>query len=581
MRSNKRGRIMRIKYFFVALIISVTCAASAFAQTMQPPPRPPSPLPAPTPQSAVKVTTRIVQVSVTVHDNQGHPVTGLTKNDFVLLDEGKRQQIASITEQSNRLMTTAATSAPNLFTNRYEKGASQAPLTVIILDAYNTRYWDMQMVVDRKCPWLCNRLGALFIQAEKFISQMHPEDRVAIYEIGSKLYLLQDFTSDPAALQRGVERGKEYASEIQFARSQMEPFDMDAFTMGVMHEIADRLAKIPGRKNMIWLSTGFPPDDSFSHASMSTIQKMDNASKILGNADFPLFAIDAKGLVPEMPPIGPVPGGGGRGGRASAGAGGGPTPGSGNYGVESIKGRIPTIRDFEYSKNLADISGGRAYYDTNDFAGAIRKVIDDSASTYILSYYPDHNKWNGEFREIKVRVTRPGLTGLEVRNRKGYFATTDTASASEKDAQKLAEAIRSPQESTDLGFDVQADGFEVAGVRQLKVKVTLDANQLRFQPQGGQKTDSLSELWAEFDEEGKQVGEISKTIDLSRSQDEYKKLLKDGFTYTKTFVLGKEATEVRLVLSDAGNGAIGSVIIPLYRLFAPAQTAAAQTQVKR
>jgi hypothetical protein len=196
-------------------------------------------------------------------------------------------------------------------------------------------------------------------------------------------------------------------------------------------------------------------------------------------------------------------------------------------------------------------------------------------STYILSYYPDHNKWNGEFRETKVKVDRPGL---EVRARKGYYAVADTASATERDSQKLADAIKSPLESTDLGFDVQADGFDVAGVRQLKVKITLDANQLRFHQQGDRWTDSISELWAEFDAEGKQVGEISKTIDWNCTQDEYKKLLQDGFTYSKTLILAKDAAEVRLVLRNAGNGAIGSVIIPLSRLF-PLE--ADQPQVKK
>jgi hypothetical protein len=119
---------------------------------------------------------------------------------------------------------------------------------------------------------------------------------------------------------------------------------------------------------------------------------------------------------------------------------------------------------------------------------------------------------------------------------------------------------------------VQADGVEVAGVRQLKVKISLDANQLRYQQENGRSSDSLSETWAEFNAEGKQVGEISKTIDLSRAQDEYKKLLEDGFTFSKTQVLAKDAVEVRLVLRDEGNGAIGSVIIPLARLFAAAES---------
>jgi VWFA-related protein len=539
---------MNCKRVSLGAMLYLALAASAFPQTLQLPPRPPAPLPTPTPQSAVKVTTRIVQVSVTVHDDRGQPVTGLAKDDFVLLDGGKRQQISSITEQSNRLATTSAMSAANLFTNRFEKGTSQAPLTVIILDAYNTRYWDLQMTLIGQCPWLCNRVGGIFVQIEKFISQMHPDDRVAIYEIADKLYLLQDFTNDPAALQRGVSRGKEYASQIHFARSQMEPFDMDSYTIGVMHEIADRLAKIPGRKNMIWLSTGFPPDDETSHASFSTTEKTGKASKILGNADFPLFAIDANGLVPWLPPAG---GGGGGGGGGAASGVDLPTPASGSYGAASIHGRIPKLRDFDYSKALADMSGGRAFYDTNDFAGAIRKVIDDSASTYILSYYPDHNKWNGQFREIKVKVNRPGL---EVRARKGYFATTDTASAQQKDA----------------------DGFELAGVRQLKVKITLDTNQLRFQQQGERRTDNISEYWIEFNAEGRQVGTHSQTLNLRPMPEDYKKLLQDGFSFSETVPLANDATEVRLVLRDAGNGAIGSVIIPLHRLFASASADSAK-----
>ena len=38
---------------------------------------------------------------------------------------------------------------------------------------------------------------------------------------------------------------------------------MSARTMGAMQEIADRLANVPGRKNLIWLSTGFPRQKSY------------------------------------------------------------------------------------------------------------------------------------------------------------------------------------------------------------------------------------------------------------------------------------------------------------------------------
>jgi hypothetical protein len=227
----------------------------------------------------------------------------------------------------------------------------------------------------------------------------------------------------------------------------------------------------------------------------------------------------------------------------------------------------PLVRDFEFSKNLADTTGGRAFYNTNDLAGAIRQAMDDSAVTYVLGYYPDHNKWNGEFRDIKVKVDRPGV---EVRSRSGYYAVAVTGSASEQAAETFAQALKSPLESTDLGFDIQADGVEVSGARQLKVKISLDASQLRFEQQAARWTDNITETWAQFSAEGEEVGAKSQTINLKPTQEAYQQLLKQGLNFSETVPLEKNAAEVRLVLRDAGNGAIGSVIIPLSRLFAPA-----------
>jgi hypothetical protein len=219
---------------------------------------------------------------------------------------------------------------------------------------------------------------------------------------------------------------------------------------------------------------------------------------------------------------------------------------------------------FNAVRNLSEASGGRAFYNTNDFAGAVRQVIDDSSSTYLLGYYPDHNKWDGEFREIRVKVNRPGV---EVHNRKGYYAVADSTTGAQKEAEKMAEAIRSPLESTDLSFDVQADAVDVPGARQLKAKVSIDAGQMRFQQQGARWKDDITEVWAEFDSEGKQVGANSQTINLNPTQDAYKELLQSGFSFSETVAIANEATEVRLVLRDGGNGSIGSVTIPLARLF--------------
>jgi VWFA-related protein len=543
---------MRAKRAYIIAVVFLAGAALAFAQSMPPPP-PPDKASAQSTSPALRVTTRIVQVSVTVHDDNGRPVIGLTKDDFILSDEGKRQKIASFSEQTNRLATSSAGAVPTLFTNRFEQGASQPPLTVIVLDVYNSRWWDLHYCPPPSGSPTC-AIDPMFHAVEKFVSGMQPQDRVALYELSDKLYLLQDFTSDPVALERALAHGKEHIP-VSYSPSQTDPVEMSAHTMNGMHEIADRLARVPGRKNLIWLSSGFP------RQRVITDEKMDTSAKALANADLPLSAINVLGLAGggATEDVGPVPGRGGGGGRGVDS----PTPASGSYSVAGTFGG--PVGGFNALRNLAEQSGGSAFYNTNDLPGSIRRVIDNSSATYLLGYYPDHNKWNGEFREIKVKVNRPGV---EVRSRSGYYAVADSSSASERNAQRMADAIRGPLESTDLAFDVRVDAVEASGARQLKVRITLDANQLRFQQQGDRRTDNLEEVWAELDAEGHDVGRNGETINLKPAEDEYKQLLHEGLSFSETVPIQKDAAEIRLVLRDAGNGAIGSVIIPLTRLFA-------------
>ena len=64
---------------------------------------------------------------------------------------------------------------------------------------------------------------------------------------------MQDFTSDPGALQRALVRGKDYVQTVSiFSHShKWRRADMDTHTMNAMQMISDRLVKLPGRKNLI------------------------------------------------------------------------------------------------------------------------------------------------------------------------------------------------------------------------------------------------------------------------------------------------------------------------------------------
>src|SRR5271169_1099584 len=118
--------------------------------------------------SVIRVTTRLVEISVIVRDKTG-PVKGLSKDDFAVFDKGKQQQVAFFSVstsvvKSKPAQLSAALALPKAptFTNRIEL-RTEAPTaaTVILLDGINTDNRDQ--VYARE-------------QFLKYLSQIRPED---------------------------------------------------------------------------------------------------------------------------------------------------------------------------------------------------------------------------------------------------------------------------------------------------------------------------------------------------------------------------------------------------------------------
>jgi hypothetical protein len=70
---------------------------------------------------------------------------------------------------------------------------------------------------------------------------------------------------------------------------------------------------------------------------------------------------------------------------------------------------------------VAKETGGKAYYNANDFTRVIEDVIRTSSSYYTIAYATTNTKWNGELRRIKVTVDQPDL---ELRHKEGYIASS-------------------------------------------------------------------------------------------------------------------------------------------------------------
>ena len=114
-------------------------------------------------------------------------------------------------------------------------------------------------------------------------------------------------------------------------------------------------------------------------------------------------------------------------------------------------------------RELAANTDGVAVVGTNDAEGALRRIAADLSSYYLLGYYSTNTKLDGKFRNISVRIKRPGV---QVRARRGYRGLTadelvNTSSSAESGRARrrpVAERRRQPAGAVPhsyLGMDLR------------------------------------------------------------------------------------------------------------------------------
>src|SRR5580704_6651656 len=125
-------------------------------------------------ETRLSTTTRLIQINVIVTGKHGIPITGLTKEDFQVFDNKRSQEIQFFSAQDN-LAPEQATEPlpPNTFTNRVGKQTgTPESVTVILLDTLNSDFSDQALVRQ---------------QVLRFLNQLQPRDRVALYWLGQRL----------------------------------------------------------------------------------------------------------------------------------------------------------------------------------------------------------------------------------------------------------------------------------------------------------------------------------------------------------------------------------------------------------
>jgi VWFA-related protein len=473
-RSGLPQLTLRSTSLLFAGVVSLSLSAAALP-TQSNPPQTQSAIP------VIRADTRAVAVDVVVTKDQDQPVGGLHKQDFQLLEDGKPVTVDFFEEHTARTLLPGVLPAlvkmpPNVYTNVPPAPESDS-VNVLLLDTLNTDRPDQAYVHQ---------------QMVNFIKTMQPGLRVAVFVLGSKLRMVQGFTTDSSVLRDAVndkKNGVKMESDTSVTRSLQDKLDdledkarlagmgmstaglealgtlqanfsgyqadqRAAMTLEALNYLGRYLAAVPGRKNLIWFASSFPvtvfpsPKEKQSFGQIREYgAALKETADLLTVSKVAVYPIGAEGMIvshvcepnSEIHLTGCVDVEGGEvSSRSGPAPSGRPTDLMTPFTNENAV-RADKIMAME---QLAADTGGKAFYNTNDLNAAMMHAIDNGAHYYTLVYTPTNWKMDGSYRRIEVK-TSAGKYNLAYRH--GY-----NADDMEKTGQSAAsKSLKSPNASGD------------------------------------------------------------------------------------------------------------------------------------
>ena len=336
------------------------------------------------PQTALSINARLVTLPVVVRDKKDKLVPGLTKDDFVLTEDGRPETIRYFSLDTNLPLTLAL----NVDTSDSVRD---------VLDAERTA-------------------------SQSFLDDMlqKSEDKAAILHFDREVELLEDLTPSKPKL-------REALNELGPTPEDTSSSDPGRGRHGggtqlydaVYLSANDLLGKQGGRKAIIVLS------DGQDRGSKETLAEAVEAAQ---KAEAEVYTIYFKGEEHGgfsnggSPGSGGYPGGGRRGGIGFPGGGspGGSYPGGGG-------GRPPVgesrVDGKKIMQQLADETGGRFYEaKKNNFDAIYKEIGEELRQQYLLGYTPDAASEEEGFHRISLTTKKKGLY---VQTRAGYYGKAE------------------------------------------------------------------------------------------------------------------------------------------------------------
>ena len=527
----------------------------------------------------IKTEARAVVVDVVVIQGKGEPVVGLHKEDFQVSEDGNAQTISFFEEHTGGTVSpvTLPPMPPGVYTN-FPTIKTTDSINVLLLDTLNTQAVDQSYVRLQMMKYFRAALAA-------------PSGaRIAIFTLGSKLRMVRGFTPDSAGSLAALTDPKsgfdvkfesELASPSRKGSEQIACRDIKApvaiaackdffaeedasrtadrvlMTLQAFQGLAHYLTLFPGRKNVMWVSGSFPLS-FFPETNPRGGHREEYRREIRQTAD--LLTADQVAVYP-----------------ISA------TALSGEESVHPDESGQP-VRDFhpelvqEISMEaLAQDTGGKPFYNTNDLSVAVKDAINIGSHYYTLTYTPTNIKLDGKFRRIEVKgINR----SHKLAYRRGYYME-NSATQQALEQRPVSDPLLpfmsfGMPDVAEILYKVHVANLEGAknadptkSVVRYSVDFAILPQDVKLETNAeGVRTGNIEVGIIAYSYEGKALNAIGKKIPIQLKPDLFAKMQQGGFQLHEEIELPKTDVFLQTGIYDLTTNHAGTLAIPV-RVVAP------------
>ena len=329
---------------FIALLLVPVAAGEAPAQSGRR-------LPSTTQQDkddTIRLRTEEVLLNITVTDGFNRQTTSLRQEDFIVAEDGQRQDISSFT-------------------------VSTVPVSVVLmLDASGS---------------VAGEITSLRDAALSFVKQLGPEDKVSVMEFHSEVELLQDWTSSPDDIRHAI--SWRFKPGMVRTKEGHSTYASTALYDSIFLTAEEQLSKVDGRKAVIILTDG---DDSSSKVTYEQAL----AAIIRSNAVVYVVS-KAREFISQISSQ--------VGGKVGRVLNGGNSRLADQYIARLERAERVMI-------DLAGRTGGQVFSPLRDseMKDVYSKVALELKNQYLITYIPKNEERDGQLRKVRVFLTRAGYT---------------------------------------------------------------------------------------------------------------------------------------------------------------------------